>query len=249
MEKPVKVKSLQKAMALLDCFTVREPKLGITELARRTGLLKSSVHNMITTLEACSMIERTADGKYTLGVRCLCLGSVYRMTRDSSHHIRSALTELSALTGETVNLAVCRERNVIYLENIRARASHLALDYVGETAPLYCTGVGKAILAFLPHRQQEAVLAGELKAYTQNTVTDPEALRAELARIRACGYAVDRAEHEYDVACVAVPVLDGGGAPMAAVSVSGLEPHFTEERIAAFCRYLTKTAERIRLFL
>ena len=99
MEKQVKIKSLQKAIHLLSCFTVEEPKLGVSELAKRTGLLKSSVHNMLTTLEACSMIERTSDGKYTLGVRCLCLGSVYRMTRDSNKLIRTALTELSEITG------------------------------------------------------------------------------------------------------------------------------------------------------
>lgn len=249
MEKQVKIKSLQKAIHLLSCFTVEEPKLGVSELAKRTGLLKSSVHNMLTTLEACSMIERTSDGKYTLGVRCLCLGSVYRMTRDSNKLIRTALTELSEITGETVNLAVCRDQDVIYLDNIRVRASHLTLDYSGETAPLYCTGVGKSILAYLPRQRQEQVLNSKLVPYTQYTITDPEELARELVLIRERGYAVDRGEHEYDIACVAMPILNEFGAPVASVSVSGLEAHFTEEKIEEFCKYLRKTAERVRMYL
>ena len=247
MEEQVKVKSLQKAITLLSCFTMQNPKLGISELAKRTGFLKSSVHN--TTLEACSMIERTPDGKYMLGIRCLCLGSIYRMTRDSNDQIRLALMELSTMTGETVNLAVCRDQSVIYLDNIRAKASHLMLDYVGETAPLYCTGVGKSILAFLPHQQQEKELSSELIAYTQHTITSPEELRAELDRIRQVGYAVDRGEHEYDIACVAVPILNEYKMPIAAVSVSGLKQYITEERILEFHKYLVKTADRIRMFL
>lgn len=249
MEKQVKIKSLQKAIQLLSCFTVDEPKLGVTELASRTGLLKSSVHNMLTTLETCSMIERTPDGKYTLGVRCLCLGSVYRMTRDSNKLIRTALNELSEITGETVNLAVCREQDVIYLENICAKASHLTLDYSGSTAPLYCTGVGKSILAYLPRQQQEQVLNSKLIPFTQNTITDPEELSRELTLIRERGYAIDRAEHEYDIACVAMAVLNEYGVPVAAVSVSGLEAHFTEEKIEEFCKYLTKTTELVRMYL
>ena len=193
---------------------------------------------MLTTLEACAMIERTSDGKYTLGVRCLCLGSVYRMTRDSNKLIRTALTELAEITGETVNLAVCRDQDVIYLDNIRAKASHLTLDYSGETAPLYCTGVGKSILAFLPRSRQEQVLSGKMVPYTQHTITDPEELARELALIRERGYAIDRAEHEYDIACVAVPILNEFGAPIAAVSVSGLDAHFSEEKIGEFCKYL-----------
>lgn len=249
MDKQVKIKSVQKAVQLLSCFTVEEPKLGVSELAKRTGELKSTVHNMLSTLETCSMIERTSDGKYTLGVRCLCLGSIYRMTRDSNKLIRSALNELSEITGETVNLAVCREQDVIYLENICAKASHLTLDYSGETAPLYCTGVGKSILAYLPRHQQDEVLKSKLIPFTQNTITDPEELAKELVLIRERGYAVDRAEHEYDIACVAMAILNEFGVPVASVSVSGLEAHFTEEKIEEFCKYLTKTAELVRMYL
>lgn len=248
-EKQVKVKSLQKAIQLLSCFTIETPKLGVSELAQKTGLLKSSVHNMLTTLETCSMIERTSDGKYTLGVRCLCLGNVYRMTRDSNKLIRTALRELSEITGETVNLAVCREQDVIYLENICTKASHLTLDYSGETAPLYCTGVGKSILAYLPRHQQEAVLSSKLIPFTQNTITDPAELSRELKLIRERGYAIDRAEHEYDIACVAMAILNEFGLPVASVSISGLEAHFTEEKIKEFCKYLTKTAELVRMYL
>ncbi len=249
MEKQVKIKSLQKAIQLLSCFTVDEPKLGVTELANKTGELKSTVHNMLSTLEVCSMIERTPDGKYMLGVRCLCLGSVYRMTRDSNKLIRTALNELSEITGETVNMAVCREHDVIYLENICAKASHLTLDYSGSTAPLYCTGVGKSILAYLPRHQQEEVLRSKLVPFTQNTITDPEELARELALTRERGYAIDRAEHEHDIACVAMAVLNEYGIPVASVSVSGLEAHFTEEKIEEFCKYLTKTAELVRMYL
>ncbi len=248
-EKQVKVKSLQKAIQLLSCFTIEEPKLGVSELAKRTGLLKSTVHNMLSTLETCAMIERTSDGKYTLGVRCLCLGSVYRMTRDSNKLIRTALNELSEITGETVNLAVCRGQDVIYLENICPKASHITLDYSGETAPLYCTGVGKSILAHLPKMQQEEVLKSKLIPFTQNTITNPEELSSELALIRERGYAVDRAEHEYDIACVAMAILNEFGVPVASVSVSGLEAHFTEEKIKEFCKYLAKTAELVRMYL
>jgi DNA-binding IclR family transcriptional regulator len=123
------------------------------------------------------------------------------------------------------------------------------LDYSGETAPLYCTRVGKSILAFLPRSRQEQVLGGKMVPYTQHTITDPEELARELALIRERGYAIDRAEHEYDIACVAVPILNEFGAPIAAVSVSGLDAHFSEEKIGEFCKYLKRTTERVQMYL
>ncbi len=109
--------------------------------------------------------------------------------------------------------------------------------------------VGKSILAFLPRQRQDHVLNSKLVPYTQYTITDPEELSRELALIRERGYAVDRGEHEYDIACVAMPILNEFGAPVASVSVSGLEAHFTEEKIEEFCKYLRKTAERVRMYL
>ena len=97
--------------------------------------------------------------------------------------------------------------------------------------------------------RQEAVLSSKLIPFTQNTITDPAELSRELKLIRERGYAIDRAEHEYDIACVAMAILNEFGLPVASVSISGLEAHFTEEKIKEFCKYLTKTAELVRMYL
>ncbi len=147
-----------------------------------------------------------------------------------------AAPELDALchqTNETVHLAVLDKGEVVYLEKRESNHTIRMYSAVGRRAPVHCTGLGKAMLAFLPQSEQEVILCSrELRRYTPRTLTDREALTRELASIRERGYAMDLEEHEEDICCVAAPVLDHCGRVVAAMSVTMPAFRTTNERLA-----------------
>jgi DNA-binding IclR family transcriptional regulator len=247
MENEAKVKSLYKAIKLLDCFTYENPEWGISELAKKTELLKSTVHNIISTYELCGIVEKNPkNGKYRLGYRCMQFGNIYRNTNGVIMSIHPVLEELSAQTEETVYLAFIRDNSVTYLDSVSFKKTHILPAAIGETAPVHCTGIGKAILAYMPADKFEAIISKKLEAYTPNTITDPAALSEEFLKIRTRGYAVDNMEHEYGITCVAAPVLSKNGEPLMGISISGPSLRFSEEKILRYSEILKNYAEKIR---
>jgi DNA-binding IclR family transcriptional regulator len=246
----VKVKSLGKALALLSYFTQSNPERGITELAELSGLLKSSVHNMVSTFEAYGFLEKNeTSGKYRLGAAILKLSNSLYLSHDIRNVLRPRLEDISTASGENVYLATLYEDQVIYVDAVYPSGSYSGRSIIGINAPLYCTGVGKAILAELTETQIEAITARGLPAFTPHTITEPTVLKAELSAIRKRGYAIDDMEHEFGIRCVAVAVRNIRGAVVASVSISGPSPRFSEERIAEHAAALMKMANEMRSFI
>lgn len=249
-EKEIKVKSLQKALEILNCF-VQKPRLGVTELSELLDLNKSNVHNILTTFKAMNYLEQDEEsGKYYLGIGVfqLCQAAGDRFSIRSV--VMPFLQEIADITGEMVYLAVPHEDEVIYLEAIYPVESfHLMRVILGERARMFCTGIGKAMLANLPEAVREEYIGRELPAFTEHTITDREQLRKELDLTRQRGYAVDNMEHEFGVKCVAMPVFNRKGMVEGAISVSGPSLRFPEERIEEIAEvmrtHMRKIQERI----
>ena len=227
------VKSLARALQVLECFSVEQPELGPSEIARMLGMQKSTVYNILSTFQRCGyLVQNPQTSKYYLGMKVLHLGYIV----NSHHGLRDmflpCLNRIAQETREVCYFGILDGTEVLYIESTYPSNQQHTRNILGERAPLYCTGIGKAMLAFLPEEQAEQVIGGSpLKAYTGCTITDPVVLRHHLAEIRQNGYAVDNMEHEYGIRCVAVPVFNSAGQVTAAVSVSGPSLRFDPETI------------------
>jgi len=217
------VRSVKRALTLLRTFLAHDRELSAAELSKETGLDPSTVFRLLLTLEAQGFVEvNHSTGKYRPGVTVLELGSRFLMNNDIRTRSIAHLERLRDEFGETVHLTILNGSEVVYLEKLAGlHPIGFMSSRVGDRNPAHCTGVGKVLLAYLPDEELAARYPdGQLTRYTDQTITDLEQLRLELARVRERGYAIDQEEHEPGVKCVAAPTFDHKGIA-AAISVSG----------------------------
>lgn len=251
MENEIKVKSLYKALEILNCF-VGKDSLGVTEISERFGLCKSNVHNILYTFRQMGYLEQNeATGKYRLGMQIfvLCKG-----LSDSFPIARIALPymqELSDRAGERVYLGIPCGWEVFYLDSTYPYQSpNLIRRVLGMKTPMHCTGLGKAILSNMPEEQRNQFLETQkLTAFTDATITGKEELRRELKSTRLRGYAIDHMEHEFGIKCIALPIFDKDRNIYASMSVSGLASHFTEEKMREWAAWGREYVEKIENYL
>ena len=251
MENEIKVKSLHKALEILNCF-VGKDSLGVTEISERFGLCKSNVHNILYTFRQMGYLEQNeATGKYRLGMQIfvLCKG-----LSDSFPIARIALPymqELSDRAGERVYLGIPCGWEVFYLDSTYPYQSpNLIRRVLGMKTPMHCTGLGKAILSNMPEEQRNQFLETQkLTAFTDATITGKEELRRELKSTRLRGYAIDHMEHEFGIKCIALPIFDKARNIYASMSVSGLASHFTEEKMREWAAWGREYVEKIENYL
>jgi IclR family transcriptional regulator, KDG regulon repressor len=235
--------SVTNAARLLKQFTSNERELGVTELARRLGLAKSTVHRLLTTLEQERLIERDPDtARYRLGLAVFELGAAASSPTDLHQAVLLPMSVLRVRTGETVQMAVLDGREVVYIERLESPNTLRLFLQVGQRNHAHCTGTGKCLLAFLDERELEAILDGwHLPAKTAATIIDLDELRRELRRIRSQGYAVNAHESEPGVVSVAGPIRDRTGRVVAAISVAGPAPRM-DPRMADLTRLVLEAA-------
>jgi IclR family acetate operon transcriptional repressor len=227
------IRAVVRAAQLLEILRTADGSASLPELAGGSGLAKPSTFRMIRTLEQVGLVERVpGQDRYRLGVRCLELGQRYLEQIDFRREALPVMERLLAEFNETVHLGVLDDRlRVVYLEKLdSAHAVGIMMSRVGRTAPSYCTGLGKALLA--AHDGDPVTLLverGELQRFTKNTLCEPNALRTELARIRRRGYALDLEEHEPGVRCVAAVVPGPDGRAAAAISIAGPSQRMPKE--------------------
>ncbi|MDE2005179.1 MAG: IclR family transcriptional regulator [Rhodospirillales bacterium] len=216
------VKSLGKIVRILDAFSARERSLSLAEVCRRLGYPKSTTHRLLAAMRRAGLLDQDEEGgPYRLGLKLFELGSTVLANMELHREARPFVETLARLSGQAVHLAAFDGRNALVVQRAEAQPeAPLPASFI-ETAPVHSTGVGKAILAFQPEAAIERVIAAGLARHTEATLTDPAALRAELARIRAAGHAYDEGEHQPGLRCVAAPIHDRAGRVIAAISASG----------------------------
>jgi len=240
-------------LELLNVFSAAESEFTLTELSARLNLNTSTTYRLLVTLESRDYIEQNSEnGRYRLGVACLRLGSIFLSQVDLRKRALPLLERLRDECKETVHLAIL-DRNrmeVVYLEKLEGLLPiGLMSSRVGGRAPAYCTGLGKSMLA---HEEEEVVrefyTTNGLKAYTPHTITDIDDLLRELSEIRKQGYAIDNAEHEPDVKCVAAPVWNHQQAVVGAISVAGpverIDHLLAEDRLIERVKETAREASR-----
>jgi IclR family acetate operon transcriptional repressor len=237
------VQSVDRALELLEHLADAGGSLRLAELEARTGLPLPTVHRLVKSLVHNGYVRQEPSRRYALGPRLIRLGEL--ASRALGAWAVPHLVELVAQIGETANMAVLEGDAVVYVAHVPSSHSMRMFTEVGRRAPAHCTGVGKALLAQLRDDEVLALLRRTgMPAQTAHTLTEPDALVRELHEVREQGWAVDDAEQEVGVRCVAVPLP---GAPaLAAVSVSGPSDRITTERVASIGPVLQSAALRLR---
>jgi DNA-binding IclR family transcriptional regulator len=216
------VQTVHKAMQILNLFSLEQPEWGVCEIARKLAFPKSTASALTCALTEEGFLRRTPAGRYRLGWRIMSLSQMLLETTEFRSEARKVMEGLVARFGETVHLAALESDQIIYVEKLQGtRAVRVAVTGVGVRLPGHCSGVGKCILAHLPWQRVMAILEKQgMPALTPNTITNPQALREELERVRQQGYAYDREEAVLELCCVAAPIRDHSGEVVAAMSLS-----------------------------
>ena len=216
-----RLSSVANSIRLMSSFSGEENELGITVLASRLRLAKSTVHRLAATLTAARFLEQNSDtGKYRLGLALFELGSLVRRRMDVADAARQKLRELLEQTGETVQLGIVDHHSVLYIYEMESRRAIRMAAAVGARAPLHCTAVGKVLLAAQPEEYVRQVLDLGLKSYTPKTIVKREELLETLAEVAQRDYATDDEESETGLRAIASPVRNHTGAVIAAVGLA-----------------------------
>ena len=241
------IRAVDRALNVLECFTTQEPLLTVNEVANRVGLHRSVVYRLLNTLRERGYVGYDTEREvYSLGLAPLRLAGVILQSFDLCARARPHLTALRDAVGETVHLAILDHNQNLVIEKIDSFRSMRMTSYVGFRSPLYCTGVGKVLLAALPEPALDRTLAElDLHRYTVNTIVDREALRAHLRLVRSRGYALDEGETELDLLCVAAPIRDHQDSVIAALSVSGPVTRMTDAALPGLVETVVTTARLI----
>lgn len=243
---PGTLKSLRKMVAVLECFSPAERSLTLADIARNIALPKSTVHRLLASLREVGFVEQDRDREsYRLGLRLFRLGSIALINMDLHGEARPFVERLARLSGEGVHLCAFDGQKMVTIDHHEpdGRSADWVTTITG--CPAYCTGVGKATLAFQSIETIDWVIAAGLQRFTRNTITDGVALGADLAEVKARGYAVDNAEHQIGVRCIAAPIRNGVGEVFAAISVSGPAERITADRIETLAELVIDAASQI----
>ena len=224
------IQSLDRAIAILEGLS----GLGaatLSELAAATGQSPATVYRVLVTLEVRGVVELSPeDQTWAVGPNAFLIGSAFLRRTSVVERARAPMRLLRDETGETANLGMPRGDQVMFVSQVETDASLRAFFPPGTLSPLHASGIGKALLAWFDAPRRAAYLArADLMRFTAQTITSRDALAEDLERIRVRGYALDDEEKAEGMRCVAAPVFDASGDPVAGLSVSGPSARVTPE--------------------
>lgn len=217
---PGALSSVRNAARLLCAFTQADRDLGVSELAARLNVGKSTIHRLLTTLAQEGLIEKDeASARYRLGLKLYELGAMVSSHLDLHEVVTGPLDDLRNATHETVHVSILDNGEVLYIERRESPQTVRVFGRVGHRNHAHCTSSGKVLLAWLPDAERAALVGTQtLPAHTLHTITDPQRLEHELAAVRERGWSTNFEESEIGVNSVAAPIRDASGRVVAAVS-------------------------------
>jgi len=223
-----------KVLHILETLHDAPSGLQLKDVAQLTGINKSTAYRFLAHLEHDGYVFRDSSGAYAIGVRLarLASGSSYQTTLRKLS--RPILQQLWRVTGETVNIAVLDGREVLYLDVMESSHTFRLVSQVGMRRPVYCTALGKVMLAFIPEEEQQYFFDGmSFERFTPHTIRGAAQLRKEFALIRQRGYSIDNEEAYLGSRCIGAPIFEASGKIAAALSVSGPTTRVTREKVPA----------------
>ncbi|MGE0798136.1 MAG: IclR family transcriptional regulator [Lautropia sp.] len=237
-------KTLLKGLHVLELLVQDPGEHALAALAKQLDVPKSNIHRTLQTLVAAGYAVSATKGSYKPTMKLWSLGNVVAGRQSVRKIAQPVLGELSALTGESILLAVMDGLDVIIIDKVEPRQPVGTLTKMGERLPGYCTGIGKGLFAFVD-AEILALFPTTLHGYTSRTITTRRALLQEFATTRARGYSINTGEYNLDVGGVAAPIYDSTGEVCASVSISAPSSRLTREVIETYAGYVQRASRTL----
>jgi DNA-binding IclR family transcriptional regulator len=246
----VEIQGLARAVAVLDCFSVNRPQLGVREIARQLDMPASTVGRILASMNHLGLLHQNPRTKlYRIGSKMMIYSHIYASSFDLRELAMPMLEELLHLTNETTSLYVLEGDKRVCAACIESSETLRVVLRVGEHMPLHAGSAGKALLAFMPAEDADRIISSPLKKMTEGTIIDRDVLRRDLEEIRQKGYSVSHGERFEDVIGVAAPIFDNTGKVIAALNVAGPSQRFTDSNVTEYLPVLVGLADRISQLL
>lgn len=240
------IKSLDRAMEVFEFLSASGGR-SLTAISDELEQSPATVYRILVTLEGRGLVEFDSEEQvWHIGARAFVIGARFLRRTSLVDRARPILRKLMEATGETANLGVEREGSVLFLSQVETLANIRAFFAPGTLSPMHASGIGKALLAEMDRDRRARILAAKgLAAFTGRTITDPDALLADLAQARERGFAVDDEEKNAGMRCIAAPVFDMNGEAVAGISVSGPTSRVTSDEITRLGRPVIEAAQEL----
>ncbi len=240
------VKALERALTLLG-IVAEADSVNLTELSHRAGIPASTAHRLLMTLQNYGYLEFHEDTQmWSVGVEAFRIGGSFARRIKVVEAGRPVLHELMAQTGETANMAIADDGDVVFVSQVETHEPIRAFHRPGTRAHMHASGIGKALLAHFDGPALDAWMQAKgLTVYTQNTICDPEALRREMAETRRRGWAIDNEERTLGMRCVAAPIYNTFGEAIAGISVSGPTVRIPDDVLTEYGVLVRRAADRV----
>jgi DNA-binding IclR family transcriptional regulator len=234
---PYQLHGLERAVSVLETLSQSEAPLSLAEICQRMNLHKSTAHRALMVLERSALIERTPENRFRLGLKLYELGNRAVEQIDLRARVYPFFRRLAMDVHETVHLGVMQKTSVVYLDKVEPNRRVCMSSKIGSSNPVYCTSLGKAMLAFQPEETIEKIVSSiRFTRYTPKTLCSREKLFEHLEAVRRRGYAIDDEEIELGVRCIGAPILNEYRWAIAAVSVSGPTSRITPQNVRAIAQ-------------
>jgi DNA-binding IclR family transcriptional regulator len=245
------IRSIKRAIQVLNSFTIKEEERGITELSKILNLHKSTVHRILVTLSSEGLVVKNQiSQKYHLGITLFKWGCIVQNQMEIRSYALPIIKDLARRTEESVDLNIISDRKRVSIEKIESSHDVRRVIKLGESLPLYTGGSGKVLLSSWPDEEIEKFIKEEkLVSFTPKTITDPVKLIENLKEIRKKGYSIAVEERVLGATSIGAPVWNHTGKVVASISISGPTTRFTEQKIPIFISLIKEAAMKISALL
>jgi IclR family KDG regulon transcriptional repressor len=241
-----RLSSVTTAIHLLKTFTIEDPELGISDLAKRLGVAKSTVHRLASALLDEGLLQQNAEtGRYTIGIGLFTLGSLVRARLDVTSESRSILNELREKSGENVRLAVLERQSAVLLHDLESPQTLRLRSATGQLRPAYCSAEGLCLLSGLREPELKKFMEAPRAPRRPNTPVDEEELRNHIRKVKRQGYAIEDEICDEGTRAIAAPIYNADGRIVAAVGVAGPRIRIRKNQFSKLAQTVVAAAEQV----
>lgn len=244
MEENVRV--VNRVFDILEVLAASSSPMGLSEIAKVTGMSKSTVHRLLTSMCARQYVEKDSDSLYSIGYKLIETVSLHINHLELLTEAKPFLSEIMRDLGLTAHLGILDGCDVVYMEKMDVYPNTRLYTQVGYRSPAFCSSIGKCLLACLSGDElDEALYLCDFKRYTPNTITDVREFKRYLKVIRRQGWAMDNEEYQTGHRCVGAPVFDYRGSPVAAISASGSIAQLSDDKLELVIQEVKQAASSL----
>jgi IclR family acetate operon transcriptional repressor len=246
-----KNQSLVRAMTLLERLSLAPNGMALTDLSQQLGMPSATTHRLLNTFEEIGYVEHDSTlGLWFIGLKTFTVGNAFLNRRDFIVTARPYMRRLVDQCGETVNLGVIDDGEVVYVGQVQSPEMMRMIVKLGSRSPIHASGSGKTLLASMTEKGVSTILQRKgLARFTDHTIDNPANLRVELSHIRKLGYALDDEEHAIGLRCVAATIFDENGVALAGLSLSGPKARITDSRLTDLGAATRQMADEVTVAL